>query len=165
MDHHQTVVLPTADTCVLGIAAMNGVVAGIAAGSSGALAANVLPSHPVTGQPLNAARDMMIIGSMTMVTGAVVPTILGHVFVLFNSKVTAYRSFFLAAAAIHFFSVCLLFKVHPAEEKQRAAAAEAARASQGSLSKALLPSVPLIARSAPIGARLCDRFLWRGGHV
>ena len=104
-----------------------GAVAGLAAGSNGALAANVLPCHPATGQPLNAARDSMLLGSMTMLTGAVVPAVLGHAFVLFDSKVAAYRSFFLAAAAIHFFSVCLLFKVDPAGEKRRAVADEAER--------------------------------------
>eukprot|EP01051_Picozoa_sp_SAG22_P001016 SAG22_NODE_35_length_27276_cov_20.395849_4_plen_119_part_00 len=117
----------------------------------------------MTGQPLNAARDMMIIGSMTMVTGAVVPTILGHAFVVFDSKVSAYRSFFLAAATIHFFSVCLLFFVNPAEEKRRAAAAEVARAagSKGVLTAALL--APQMAE-VPIGARLCDRLLYHSDH-
>ena len=60
-------------------------------GSNSALLANCLPVHPVTGQVLNAARDSMLIGSMTMLTGAVVPTVLGHAFVRFATKEAAYR--------------------------------------------------------------------------
>ena len=107
-------------------------------------------------------RALVLLLSDAPESGAVVSTVLGHVFVLFNSKVVAYRSFFLTAVTIHFFSVCLLFTVFPAKEKRRAArAAKVACASKGALSKALLSSAPLMARSAPVVAQMCDRLSWR----
>ena len=142
---------------VLLIAALNGVIGGLAAGSNAALLANCLPVHPVTGQVLNAARDSMLIGAMTMVTGAVVPTILGHTFVLFATKVAAYRSFFLAAACIHAGSVCLLLCID-VEGTRSKASLHTGRNATG-VNQAVAMTQPLLSARVPAGANLCDR-LW-----
>ena len=194
--------LPTFN-CVLGVSALNGVVAGLASGSGGALQANCLPVHPQTGRPLNAARDMMLIGAMNMVTGAIVPTVLGHAFVLFTTKTMACeccapiraplwllflvwwyfwwsevclrcvvvrlwtradKTFFLSAAAIHAFSVCLYFWVDPVAEQRRVLEEASADIDDLPLIHATSrPSAGMydtVTRSVPLGARVCDWLLW-----
>ena len=47
------------------------------------------------------------------------PPLLGHAFVLFSSKSLAYRSFFIAAAGLHFVSVTMLLLIDPEGERKR----------------------------------------------
>ena len=111
-----------------------------------------------------------------------VPTILGHAFVLFPTKLAAYRAFFLSAAVIHACSVCALFLVDPATERKRLMAralgdAESQGAENNITNQDLLeplngnadvatsgdhsgPATQV--RRAPWGALLCDRLLWGG---
>jgi len=105
---------------VLVCGALGGAVNGLAAGSNAALQADCLPVHPETGQPVAAARDMLMIGVGVSVMSALVPTVLGHAFVLFPDKRVGYQAFFCAAAAIHAFSVCLLMLVDPVGAKAAA---------------------------------------------
>ena len=69
----------------------------------------------------------MLLGTVSQLTSAIIPPILGHAFGLFSVRERAYRVFFLCAAAIHAVSVTLYFLIDPVAEhaRVREAAAEA----------------------------------------
>eukprot|EP01051_Picozoa_sp_SAG22_P001595 SAG22_NODE_64_length_23238_cov_83.185566_8_plen_185_part_00 len=84
--------LPTY-TWVLFCTAIGGVVGGIAAGPGNALNADCMPCD-AEGAPRNAGRDTMLLATVSQLTSAIVPPVLGHLFVLFHEKRKAYETFF-----------------------------------------------------------------------
>jgi MFS family permease len=128
---------------------ITGVLNGLTGSASKAILADCVPLDPHTGKPFAPARDYIMMSYSSVVPTLILPGILGVVFDSFSSPSLAYKSFFLAASALHLCSSFLYLKV-----KRTQVAAKAARQSPGAAAASV--------NGPPVGARLCDALLF--GH-
>ena len=158
--------LPTY-TWVLLCTAIGGVTSGIAGGSANRFAAECMPCDEF-GKTMNAGRDVMLLGTVSQLTSAIIPPILGHAFGWFSEREVAYRTFFLVAAGVHAISVTLYFLIDPAKEHKRVreAAATAATAAAGaSTTTKSTDAISADATVTPRKARAWSYRLWGASIV
>eukprot|EP01052_Picozoa_sp_SAG31_P006650 SAG31_NODE_307_length_17957_cov_5.236645_22_plen_204_part_00 len=95
--------------CIMQI--YGGIIGGIVGSCGRALQADCVPVNPATGEPFSAARDYTLMGYASFLPSLFLPTLLGVIFSSFQDQATAYKTFFLISATIHFASSFLYYVV------------------------------------------------------